>query len=562
MTTRTDRERQLSITLGDRQIQIPYGTSVLKFFSQELSPEEFRESIAAIVENRTYGLTFPLRADCTVTPITVADRFGSSVYRRSASLMLLEAVKRVCPPGTKLVVGQSIQDGYLYNLTGLPDGITKELIARIDQEMHRICEEDLPFVVESLSVNDVLAMLTEVDQPEKANLLRIHWEPQVRIVRCGNSFDLFHEPYAPSTSYVDTFEITPYWPGMVLRLPSRGARFIQGKIAQLPRLFTTYTETRAWNRMLGVENLGQLNEVTLSGNIRNIVEVAEGLHEKKIASIADSIAARRPDVQIVLIAGPSSSGKTTFSRRLGIQLQVLGIRPVTIEMDNFFVERDQTPRDENGDFDFESIEAIDIDLFNEVLVKLLDGEEALVPVFDFKTGSKIPRDRWIPHRLEPDQILIIEGIHGLNDRLTASVLNHRKYRVYISALTQLCIDDHNRIFTSDSRLIRRIVRDRNFRGYSAAETIRRWPSVRKGELKNIFPFQEQADIMFNSALVYEPGVLKSVCERALLEVSPRDDAFVEAYRLLRFLRLVMPISKQLVPPNSILREFIGHSGLK
>lgn len=560
MTERTDKERRIRIQLNQQTVEVPWGTTVLQLFEQYLAPEQRKDAIAAIVENRTYGLTFPLRSDCTVSPITVADRYGASVYRRSASLMLLEAVKRVCPPGTKLVVGQSIQDGYLYNLTGIPEGgITKELIYRIDTEMRRICEEDHPFVIESLSVSEVKKMLMEVNQPEKVNLLRIHWEPQVRIVRCASVFDLFHEPYAPSTRYIDTFEIAPYWPGMVLRLPARGAKIIQGKIAQLPRLFQTYMETRAWNRMLGIENLGQLNEAALHGDIKTIVQVAEGLHEKKIAMIADSIAARRPDVQLVLIAGPSSSGKTTFSKRLGIQLQVLGIRPVTIEMDNFFVERSQTPRDENGDYDFESIDAIDLELFNDVLVKLLDHEPALVPVFDFKSGGKLPRDRWTPCKLERDQVLIIEGIHGLNDRLTQGILAHRKYKIYISALTQLCIDDHNRIFTSDSRLIRRIVRDRNFRGYSAAETIRRWPSVRKGELKHIFPFQEKADVMFNSALVYEPGVLKSVCERALLEVNPDDEAFVEAYRLLRFLRLVMPISKQLVPPNSILREFIGYS---
>lgn len=560
MTERTNKERRIRIQLNQQTVEVPWGTTVLQLFEQYLASEQRKDAIAAIVENRTYGLTFPLRSDCTVSPITVADRYGASVYRRSASLMLLEAVKRVCPPGTKLVVGQSIQDGYLYNLTGIPEGgITKDLIYRIDTEMRRICEEDHPFVIESLSVSEVKKMLMDVNQPEKVNLLRIHWEPQVRIVRCASVFDLFHEPYAPSTRYIDTFEIAPYWPGMVLRLPARGAKIIQGKIAQLPRLFQTYMETRAWNRMLGIENLGQLNEAALHGDIKTIVQVAEGLHEKKIAMIADSIAAHRPDVQLVLIAGPSSSGKTTFSKRLGIQLQVLGIRPVTIEMDNFFVEREQTPRDENGDYDFESIDAIDLELFNDVLVKLLDHEPALVPVFDFKSGGKLPRDRWTHCKLERDQVLIIEGIHGLNDRLTQGILAHRKYKIYISALTQLCIDDHNRIFTSDSRLIRRIVRDRNFRGYSATETIRRWPSVRKGELKHIFPFQEKADVMFNSALVYEPGVLKSVCERALLEVSPDDEAFVEAYRLLRFLRLVMPISKQLVPPNSILREFIGYS---
>ena len=555
------KDIMLNVKLNDKIYEVQFGTSVLELFSQIFSEEDLKDNIAAIVNNRLFGLGYPLRSNCTVKPVTVYDSYGSGVYRRSASLILVAAFKRLYPD-YKLVVGQSLYDGHFYNVPQLPDGIPKDMIKKIENEMKKIVKEDLPFKIESYHVNEVKEMLLEVNQPEKVNLLKIHWEPQVRVVKCGDTFDLFHNPFAPSTSYIHTFKLEPYWPGMVLRFPSRKSMKLSNKTIQLPTLFQTYMETRSWNQMLGVENLGELNGVVLKGDVSPLIRVAEGLHEKKIASIADTIASKRPDVKLVLIAGPSSSGKTTFSKRLAVQLQVNGIRPMTLGMDDFFVERDQTPRDEKGDFDFESIDAIDIDLFNEVLLKLMEGEETLIPVFDFKKGGKLPKDQWIPRKLEEDQVLIVEGIHGLNDKLTQSVLGHRKFKIYISALTQLCIDDHNRIFTSDVRLIRRIVRDRNFRGYSASETIKRWPSVRKGEMKHIFPFQERADVMFNSALVYEPGVLKTVCERALLEVEQDDEAFVTAYRLLRFLRLIMPISKQLVPANSIVREFIGQSTFK
>ena len=283
------------------------------------------------------------------------------------------------------------------------------------------------------------------------------------------------------------------------------------------------------------------------------------LHEKKIASIADEIHSRRKHLRIVLIAGPSSSGKTTFSKRLGVQLRVNGIRPVTLSTDDFFVERSRTPRDKNGNLDFESIDALDLELLGDVLNGLLRGEEVSTPVFDFQAGRPKPKEQWRRLKLADDQVLVIEGIHGLNDRLTASVPAEAKFKIYISALTQICIDDHNRIFTSDTRLLRRIVRDRRYRGYSAVDTIARWPSVRRGENRNIFPYQEQADVMFNSALVYEHAVLKPYAERYLLEVPQDHPTFAEAYRLLRFLRLILPVFRDSVPPNSLLREFVGQS---
>ncbi len=556
-----DKDQMCAVTLEGKSIEVPYNTTVLDLFREHYPEEEFQTKIAALLNNRLYGLTTPIRANYTIVPITRKDRMGQTVYRRSVSLLLTEAVNRLYP-GSRLIIGQSIQDGYFFHMAEYAEGISKSMIEAIEAEMRKIVEEDLPFKVESHFVDDVTHHLRKHGDEAKANLLQIHWWPQVRLVKCGSTVDLFHDPYVPSTGYCKLFALAPYWPGLVLRFPAQDKDSIPGKISQLPTLFNTYMESRQWNQMLGVENLGQLNGVVLNGDVEHIIKVAEGLHEKKIATIADTIAQRQRDIRLVIIAGPSSSGKTTFSKRLAVQLMVNGIRPVTIEMDNFFVERDQTPRDEKGDYDFESIDAIDIPLFNDVLVRLMEGEEVLTPIFDFKKGGKVPMDKWNPMRLEKDQVLIIEGIHGLNERLTANVLGHRKFKIYISALTQLCIDDHNRIYTSDTRLIRRIIRDRNFRGYSAADTIMRWPSVRKGEMKHIFPFQEKADVMFNSALVYEPGVLKTVCERALLEVKPDHPAFAEAFRLLRFFRLVMPISKANIPPNSIMREFIGKSSFK
>jgi uridine kinase len=555
-----DQQRDLTIKMKDKEISVPFNSTIQELIKKHCEEDNDGEIIAAHINKRLYGLTTPLRVNYTIEPITRNNRAGQQIYRRSATLMLIEAIKRLYPD-KRAIIGQSIRDGYFFHLEQLSEGISKEVINNIQEEMLNMVDEDIPFKVESLHIDDVREMCINAGYEDKVNLLRIHWWPQVRIVTCGSTFDLFHDPYAPSTGYIKTFELTSYWPGMVLRFPPRGEDTITKHLPQLPTLFQTHMETRQWNEMLGVENLGQLNGAVFKGNINSIIKVAEGLHEKKIASIADTIASK-PDTRLVIIAGPSSSGKTTFSKRLAIQLRVNGIKPVTLEMDNFFVERDQTPIDENGEFDFESIDAIDIELFNSVLIKLMDGETVDVPIFDFKKGGKIPKDQWVPHKLEKDEILIIEGIHGLNDILTKNVVGHRKFKIYISALTQLCIDDHNRIFTSDTRLIRRIVRDRNFRGYNAAETIMRWPSVQKGEKKHIFPFQEKADIMFNSALVYEPGVLKTICERALLEVDPNHPAFPEAFRLLRFFKLVMPISKTAVPSNSLIREFLGKSSFQ
>jgi uridine kinase len=321
-------------------------------------------------------------------------------------------------------------------------------------------------------------------------------------------------------------------------------------------LFGVYKETRDWNRLLGVETVTDLDRKVIEGGIGEVIRVAEALHERKIAAIADEVHAR-PDCRLVLVAGPSSSGKTTFVKRLRLQLLAIGVRPKEISVDNYYVDRVKTPRDEHGDYDFECIEAIDLPLLNEHLPRLLAGETVETPRFSFTKGLR--EEKTVPVRLAPGEVLLIEGIHGLNDRLTESVPVGSKFRIYVSALTQLCIDDHHRIFTSDSRLLRRIVRDRKFRGYSALETLRMWPKVRAGEEKWIFPFQDRADRMFNSTLVYEQAVLKVFAERYLMECPQDDPAWAEAHRLLEFLDLFVPVFADDVPATSILREFIGHS---
>jgi uridine kinase len=329
-----------------------------------------------------------------------------------------------------------------------------------------------------------------------------------------------------------------------------------------PKLFACYRETRQWNELLGVANVGALNRLCLSGEIADMIRIAEGFHEKKIAAIADAIAEQRQRVRLVLVAGPSSSGKTTFIRRLAIQLRVSGIQPVGLSLDNYFLDRERTPPGPNGKPDYEAVEALDLDLFNAHLVALLRGDEVAVPRYDFVRGRRVESDRWSRQRLTPNEVLLVEGIHALNHRLTAAVSEDAKFRVFISALTQLTLDDHNRIFTSDTRLLRRIVRDRLFRGHPTPRTLEMWSDVRRGEARGIFPFQEEADVIFNSALVYEPAVMRVFAERFLLEVPREHPAYTEAYRLLKFLAWFVPIFQDDVPQTSILREFIGGSAFE
>jgi uridine kinase len=554
-----DPSRKVRVTLDEQPMHVPYGTPVGDLLEQH-TVEGDLPVLAAVVHHRCVDLTHPLCAPTRVLPITYANREGVLVYRRTASLLLLEAARQLFG-NTRVSIGQALGNGYFYRIH-IDGDLSKEQVSMLEQRMREFVDSNLPLTTETVSIAEAREQFESLGLKDKLRLLQTHWEPFVTLVRCGQFCDLHHYPVAPNAGLIPSFSLVHYPPGLILRFPPRGKLKPISQYRDTPKLFQAYQETREWNRIAGVEDVGQLNDLVIRGEAAEVIRIGEGLHEKKIADIADRITHAPQPIKLVLIAGPSASGKTTFAKRLSLQLRVNGIRPVSLSMDNFYVNREDTPRDSDGEYDFESIEAIDLALFNEVLAKLLKGERVLTPKFDFPSGKRVPMDRWFPLQLEKGQVLVVEGIHGLNDRLTESVAPERKYKVYVSALTQLCIDDHNRIFTSDTRFLRRIVRDRMFRGYPAATTIENWSRVRRGELRNIFPFQEKANVMFNSALVYEQAVLRLFAERFLLEVPQDHPSFSSAYRLLKFVQNFVPIFEPSVPQISLLREFVGGSGFK
>lgn len=513
--------------------------------------------LSALVNRRQVMLDFPLRGRVELDLVQFGDREGESVYKRSVSLMLYEAATELAP-AARIVIGQSLGNSYHFQVRGSHPPLA-ELAAALQRRMGELVSERRQFVRQTVTLEEVEAYFRQHDATDKLQLLATRRSSTVHIISCGQFVDIAHGPYAPHTGCLPSFAVMPYEDGLLLRFPRRASRDRLPDFSPRPLLFRTYAETRHWQELLGARHVGQLNELCLDGGIRAIVRVAEGLHEKKIAGIADDIVSREGAVRVVTIAGPSSSGKTTFAKRLGIQLRVNGIEPIALSLDNYYVNREQTPVDDDGQPDYEALDAIDLPLFHRHLAELLAGREVATPSFDFVTGTRRPPDRWTSLRLAPGQVLLIEGIHGLNERLTRSVPRANLFRIFISALTQLAIDDHNRIFTSDARLVRRIVRDRLFRGFTAERTLGLWERVRRGEARWIFPFQEQADVMFNSALVYEPAVLKTYAERFLLQVPRTSDTYPEAYRLLKFQSMFVPIFPDEVPHTSILREFIGGS---
>jgi uridine kinase len=516
--------------------------------------------LSALVNRRQVMLDFSLRGEVDLELVSFGDREGESVYKRSVSLMFYEACRDLYPT-VRTVIGQSLGNCYHYQIRG-DHPVLEEMAPAIEARMGELHRDRRPFRRSTVTIEEAEKYCSEHGCEDKLLLLATRRSSTVHTITCGNFIDLAHGPYAPHTGCCPAFGVIPYEDGLMLRFPRRADRSHLPKFSPRPLLFKTYAETRRWQELLGVQNVGQLNQLCLDGDIRHIIRIAEGLHEKKIAQVADEILSRRPRVRLVTIAGPSSSGKTTFAKRLGTQLRVNGIEMVSLSLDNYYVNREHTPVDEDGRPDFEAIEAIDLDLFHRHLARLMAGEDVMTPRFEFVNGRRKAEDEWVPLRLEDHQLLVVEGIHGLNDRLTQSVSRQQNYRIFISALSQLAIDDHNRIFTSDARLIRRIVRDHLFRGFTAERTLDLWERVRRGEGKWIFPFQEQADVMFNSALVYEPAVLKVFAERFLLQVPRTSPAYTEAYRLLKHLSIFVPIFPDEVPHTSILREFIGGSTFK
>jgi uridine kinase len=516
--------------------------------------------LSALVNRRQVMLDFPLRGEVDLELVKFGDREGESVYKRSVSLMFYEACFELYPEA-RTIIGQSLGNCYHYQIKGEHPSL-EEMAPSIEERMVELHRERRPFRRDTVTIEEAEKHCHAWGFEDKLLLLATRRSSTVHTISCGQFVDIAYGPCAPHTGCCPTFGVMPFEDGLLLRFPRRADRSLLPGFTPRPLLYTTYVETRRWQELLGVQNVGQLNKLCLDSDSGHIIRIAEGLHEKKTARIADEIVSREPRVRLITIAGPSSSGKTTFAKRLGIQLWVNGIDMVSLSLDNYYVNRQDTPLDDEGNLDFESLEAIDLELFHRHLADLMEGREVLTPRFDFVTGHRKPEVDWVPLRLADHQVLSIEGIHGLNDRLTSSVPRKHKYRIFISALSQLAVDDHNRIFTSDARLVRRIVRDHLYRGFDAERTLDLWERVRRGEGRWIFPFQEQADVMFNSALVYEPAVLKIFAERFLLHVPRTNPAYTEAYRLLKHLAMFVPIFPDEVPQTSILREFIGGSSFK
>ena len=516
--------------------------------------------IAALVNNDLVGLQTLLDVESVVRPLTMRASEGAAVYERSLGFLLAKVVKELFHDAD-LSVNYTMGDGVYCTLDRGPAGghapVSSDELQQIETRMHEQVARDLPIERRKVSFAEAVRRFEQAGQTDKLRLLRFRNSPRPALYGCEGFYDMPLQPLAPSTGVLTAFALHPYPPGFLLLLPHKGDGLQVAPFQDRPKLFQVFQEREAWGRILGVETVVRMNELIADGGIADFIKIAEALHEKKIARIADDIAARHGEARVILISGPSSSGKTTFAKRLAIQLRVAGLRPVTISLDDYFIDRDRTPRDEAGEFDFEHLDALDLPLFNRHINDLLAGRGVVLPRFNFETHASAMRDTQLC--IEPDQPLIVEGIHALNPRLTAGVPDVCKFQIYVSALTQLSLDSHSRISTTDNRLLRRIVRDNQYRKHSAIDTLRMWPSVRRGEALWVFPFQENADVMFNSALDYELAVLKPIVEPLLLQIKPDVPEYAASRRLTALLFPILQLSDRGVPPTSILREVIGRS---
>lgn len=536
------------------QISVDAGTSLLEL-SREYVSRYKSAIIAARVNNTIKELNFKLEKDCKVSFVDLTDEDGSRIYRRSLHFILVKAVNDLYPD-RKVVINHSISKGLYCEITGDSE-LERDEVAAIERYMKELVKQNIPFKKKVIPMDVAKEFFEKNGRMDRFHAIEYRKNPNVTMYECDGYEDYFYGYMAPDTGLMNLFSLIFYPPGLIMLFPVKSDPGVLPEFTEQKKLFSIFCEYKRWGRILGVDNMGALNDIVKLGNVSDLIRISEALQEKKIAQIADIIACSGDPKRVVLISGPSSSGKTTFAERLSIQLRVNGLKPVTISLDNYFVDRGSTPRDENGELDFEALEAIDVKLFNRHLAQLIKGMEVEIPVFNFPNGSREPEGKNM--KLEEDNILVIEGIHGLNEKLTSEIPKKNKFKIYVSALTSMNIDDHNRIPTTDTRIIRRIVRDYQFRGTNAASTIKRWPSVRRGEERNIFPFQESADIMFNSSLMVELGVLKSFAEPLLLEIDGETPEYSEAKRLLGFLSYFLPVENREIPFNSIIREFIGGS---
>lgn len=544
------------VTVGDIEKSYEEGTSFLEI-AKEWQGQYDHDIVLVLRDGKLCELRKKVSGDCTLQFLTTATAPGIEAYKRSATLIMLKAFYEVF--GAKVIekisVQYSLSKGYYCTVKG-DLTLNQELLDKVKAKMFEIVGQNITINKRSISTASAIQLFQRHKMHDKEKLLKFRRASKVNIYSLKDFEDYFYGYMVPSTGYIKQFDLFLYDEGFVLQLPCKEQPNVVPAFAPQNKLFQVLKESERWGEMMGIETVGALNEQISAGNIKDIILVAEALQEKKIAEIATRIA-EDTSKKFIMIAGPSSSGKTSFSHRLSVQLRANGLKPHPIPVDDYFVDREFTPRDENGDYNFETLDAIDVEQFNKDMVALANGEKVSLPTYNFITGKREYKGKTM--QLGPDDILVIEGIHGLNDKLSYALPKESKFKIYISALTQLNVDEHNRIPTTDGRLIRRMVRDARTRGISATETIKRWQSVRNGEENYIFPYQEEADIMFNSALIYELSVLKQYAEPLLFGISKDMPEYVEANRLLKFLDYFLGISSENIPTNSLLREFVGGS---
>jgi uridine kinase len=553
-----------AVTLpGGNKVHVKRGTKLRD--ALELSDEPpSSTSIAASWNNKVTSLERGVETDGVVEAIDLHSRDGGLIFRRSLTFVLIRAVSELFPD-LKVYINHSLNGGYygeVYDAhlnPGEPVLLVESDFARIKERMNQIIAADEPFERLDVSREEALKIFAERAMDDKVSLLEYRTDEKVSLYKFGNLVNHFYGQLATSSGMLTPFELHPCWPGFVLGFPPHGKPGSIPEYHHNAKLFEVYQEYERWSRILGLRTVAQLNSIVEARQIKEYVLIAEALHEKKLAQLADRISTSKTKPRIVLISGPSASGKTTTVKRLSVQLRVNGMKPLVVSLDNFFVPREQTPRDANGDYDFESFDAIDVARLQQVVRDLIHGDETEIPHFDFQAGRATSGTKV---RLAPGEPLILEGIHGLNHRLLPTIPDGLKFKIYVSPLTHLNVDDHNRIASSDVRLIRRMVRDARYRGYTALDTIKRWPSVRRGEERNIFPYQEQAEAVFNSALHYELSLMRPLAMPLLKEIGREHPEFREASRLLKFLSYIREIKTDDVPRHSLLREFIGGSSFK
>ena len=554
-----DTKPNVKVNINNYIKEYPVNTSLLDI-AKEYQGEYEHDIILAFMDGKLRELFKTVEKDCTVRFVTTGDNIGHKTYNRGMILVLLKAFYAEYGNENikKVSVEYSLGNGMYFDYEG-SEALTKEKLEAIKSRMEELIKADLPFNKRSIGTDDAIDLFARYKMYDKEKLFRYRRVSKANIYNLDGFEDYYYGYMPPSTGMLKYFDLKLYEDGFILVLPRKSKPTRVEQFVPRNKLYTTLRESNQWARMMEVDNVGALNDLISHGKLSDLILVQEALMEKKISDIAETIKNAK-DKKIIMVAGPSSSGKTTFSHRLTIQLKAHGLKPYPIAVDNYFVNRDKTPRDEEGNLNFESLKAIDLEQFNIDMTALMNGEYVNLPTYNFISGKREYKGN--PVTIGKEGILVIEGIHGLNDALSYTLPRESKYKIYISALTSLNIDEHNRIPTTDGRLLRRMVRDARTRGASAKTTISMWPSVRRGEEENIFPFQEDADIMFNSALIYELSVLKLYAEPILFGVDRDSEEFVEAKRLLKFLDYFIGAPSDSVPKNSILKEFVGGSCFK